>query len=405
MSSGKLTNCRICDSARLEPVIDFGVQPWGNDFLSQDAVGKELFYPLRVVFCHDCTVAQLDYTVPKEVMFGDHTFLTGMTKTADEHFKGVAHEVDLLFFKDKKQKSALDIGSNDGTQLKHYKAFGYDVLGVEPSKRIAKIALDAGIPTVNEFFNADFVKKLGRKFDVINASGVFYHLEELHSVTRGIKDALNEGGVFVVQFVYMKKILDNCEFDQIYHEHLLYYTLQSLNFLLKKHGLEIFDAHPSQIHGGSIIAFASHECTRKQSERLQLLMQGEQNAELYKITPYVEFAKRIECMKVENLAFLERAKQDGKRIYGLGAPVKGNTLLNHFRIGRQYIDVLVEKNPLRKNLYSPGMHIPVVLEGDIVRHPDIYYVLAWNFKKEILERHKNLVEQGVIFYFPVDVKE
>lgn len=401
----RITECRICNSPKLEPVIDFGLQPWGNHFLKQEDVAKEPFYPLRVVFCHQCSAAQLDYTVPKEIMFGDHTFLTGMTKTADEHFKKVAEEVDKLFFKDLKNKAALDIGSNDGTQLKHYQSSGYDVLGVESSKTTAKIAIDAGIPTENVFFNQDFVNKLGKKFEVINAAGVFYHLEDLHSVTEGIKSALKENGVFVVQFVWLKRILENGEFDQIYHEHLLYYTLKSLSFLLEKHGLELFDAMASPIHGGSIIGFATHVGRRQRSERLQSLIDEEKRAELDHVTPYLEFAKRVERMKAANVAFLEEAKREGKRIYGLGAPVKGNTLLNHFRIGRQFVDVLVEKNSLRRGLYSPGMHIPVILESDITEQPDIYYVLAWNFKNEILERYKDIIERGVELYFPINPEE
>src|SRR5579862_5107580 len=196
--------CRVCDSTDLDLAIDLGKQPWANNFLREDQIGKELYYPLRVVYCQRCSAAQLDTTVPKEVMFGDHTYLSGMTKSLSEHFKAIAQEVDGRFFSTLKQKTALDIGSNDGTQLKHYQALGYDAVGVESSRTIARIANDAGVPTVNEFFNLDLVKKLGRKFEVINASGVFFHLEELHSVCEGIREALSENGVFLVQFLYMK---------------------------------------------------------------------------------------------------------------------------------------------------------------------------------------------------------
>jgi SAM-dependent methyltransferase len=147
-------NCRVCDSTGLDLAIDLGLQPWCNHFLKKSEVGREPFYPLRVVYCRRCATAQLDFTVPKEVMFGDHTYLSGVTKSLSEHFRSVAEEVDARFFRDVLRKSVLDIGSNDGTQLKHYKALGYDVLGVEPSKTIARIANEAGIETVNEFFSA-----------------------------------------------------------------------------------------------------------------------------------------------------------------------------------------------------------------------------------------------------------
>lgn len=398
-------NCRICNSAILELAIDLGYQPWCNHFLKSDEIGKEPSYPLRVVYCHNCATAQLDYTVKKEIMFGDHTYLSGVTRSLSEHFKKVAEEVDSRFFKDTHGKSVLDIGSNDGTQLKHFQALGYDVLGVESSKTTAEIANNAGIETLNEFFNLDVVSRLNRKFHVINAAGVFFHLEELHSVTEGIRKALQEDGVFVVQFLYMKRIVDNLAFDQIYHEHLLYYNLQTIEVLLNRHGLSMFDAYLSPIHGGSIIGFVTHKGKKEPSDRLQSLRQAEQDEKSNEFSTYTEFARRIEQMKTENLAYLEKAKQQGKRIFGFGAPVKGNTLLNYFGIGTQYIDYLVEKNELRRGLYSPGMHIPVVIEGELQELPDIYYVLAWNFKKEILANNQHLIKKGIDFYFPVNPKD
>jgi SAM-dependent methyltransferase len=395
-------NCRVCDSTRLELAIDLGSQPWCNHFLKKEEVGKEPFYPLRVVFCHDCHTAQLDYTVKKEIMFGDHTYLSGVTKSLSEHFKNIAAEVDSRFFANQPSKSVLDIGSNDGTQLKHFKALGYDVLGVESSKTTAKIANDAGVTTLNEFFNLDVVQRVGRKFNVINAAGVFFHLEELHSVTEGIREALADNGVFVVQFLYMKRIVDNMAFDQIYHEHLLYYNLRTVETLLNRHGLALFDAYLAPIHGGSMIGFVTHAGKKPPSERLQSLRHAEEDSKSNEFSTYVDFSRRIEEMKRDNLAYLSQAKHAGKRIWGFGAPVKGNTMLNYFGVGPQYIDCLVEKNELRRGLYSPGMHIPVVIEKELKELPDIYYVLAWNFKKEILANNKELVRRGIEFYFPVD---
>nr|WP_229425912.1 class I SAM-dependent methyltransferase [Lusitaniella coriacea] len=398
-------NCRVCDSTNLELAIDLGNQPWCNHFLKPEEVGKEPFYPLRVLFCHDCHTVQLDYTVKKEIMFGDHTYLSGVTKSLSQHFKTVAEEIDNRFFKNTPEKSVLDIGSNDGTQLKHFQALGYDVLGVESSKTTAKIANEAGVPTLNQFFNLETAKQLNRKFHAINAAGVFFHLEELHSAAEGIREALREDGVFVVQFLYMKRIVENLAFDQIYHEHLLYYNLQTIEVLLNRHGLSMFDAYLSPIHGGSIIGLVSHQGKQKPSDRLQQMRQAEIEDKSNELSTYLDFARRIEQMKAENLAYLDAAKQEGKRVFGFGAPVKGNTLLNYFGIGTQHLDYLVEKNELRRGLYSPGQHIPVVIEKELQELPDIYYVLAWNFKKEILANNQNLINQGVQFYFPVNPKE
>jgi SAM-dependent methyltransferase len=380
------------------------MQPWCNNFLKKEEVGKEPFYPLRVFYCHDCATTQLDYTVKKEIMFGDHTYLSGVTKSLSAHFERIAKEADYRFFKDQKEKSVLDIGSNDGTQLKHFKALGYDIVGVESSKTTAKIAMDAGINTVNEFFNLDLVKKLDKKFDIINAAGVFFHLEELHSVTDGIKAALKEDGVFVVQFLYMKNIVENLAFDQIYHEHLLYYTLKTIEVLLNRHGLSMFDAYVDPIHGGSVIGYITHTGKKTPSEKLQTLRKEEDKANMNDFATYLEFAERVKRMKEENLQFLAKAKAEGKSVWGMGAPVKGNTMLNYFGVGTNYIEYLVEKNKLRKGLYSPGSHIPIVIEEELTELPDIYYVLAWNFKKEILANNQALIEKGIEFYFPVNPK-
>lgn len=397
--------CRVCDSTGLEPVIDLGEQPWCNNFLKKDKIGKEPFYPLRVLYCHNCRTSQLDFTVKKEVMFGDHTYLSGVTRSLTEHFSAVAHEVDARFFAAMAQKSVLDIGSNDGTQLKHFQALGYDVLGVESSKTTAKIANESGVPTLCAFFNLQTIKQIGRQFDAFNAAGVFFHLEELHSVCEAIKWGLKPDGVFAVQFLYMKSIMENLAFDQIYHEHLLYYTLTTIAILLNRHGLMMFDARLAPIHGGSIIGFIGHAGARPATARLEGMRAEELASGCNGIEAYREFNQRIARMKEDNLAYLSAAKKAGKRVFGFGAPVKGNTLLNYFGVGPDLIECLVEKNALRRGLYSPGMHIPILIEDELTEQPDIYYVLAWNFKKEILANNKDLIERGVEFFFPVNPKE
>jgi len=396
--------CRVCDSKNLELVVDLGHQPWCNHFLRKDELGKEPFYPLHLLYCHGCGTSQLDYTVKKEIMFGDHTYLSGVTRSLSEHFRAVAREVDDRFFASQKPKSILDIGSNDGTQLKHYQALGWEVLGVESSKTTARMANEAGVPTLNAFFNLETLRGTGRKFDVFNASGVFFHLEELHSVCEAIREGLKPNGVFVVQFLYMKSIMENLAFDQIYHEHLLYYTLDTIEVLLKRHGLSMFDAYLAPIHGGSIIGFVGHGGKRTPSLRLAAMRTEERKAGCNSLGAYQEFSERIRRMKEENVRYLKGARAAGKRIFGFGAPVKGNTMLNYFGVGPDVIECLVEKNELRRGLYSPGMHIPIAIESELKELPDIYYVLAWNFKNEILANNRALTDKGIEFYFPVNPK-
>jgi 2-polyprenyl-3-methyl-5-hydroxy-6-metoxy-1,4-benzoquinol methylase len=397
--------CRVCDSTELELAVDLGQQPWCNHFLKKEEIGKEPFYPLQVVYCQNCSTAQLNFTVKKEIMFGDHTYLSGVTRSLSEHFHHVAKEVDERFFRHTLPKSVLDIGSNDGTQLKHFQDLGYEVQGVESSRTTAAIANKAGISTLNCFFNLEAARKLNRKFNVINAAGVFFHLEELHSVTEGIREALALEGVFVVQFLYMKRIVENLAFDQIYHEHLLYYNLKTIEILLNRHGLALFDAYVSLIHGGSVIGFVCHQGRRSRSDRLKKLSALEDQEKSNELETYCQFARKIERMKSQNLTFLNNKRSQLKRVFGFGAPVKGNTLLNYFQVGPELIECLVEKNELRRGLYSPGMHIPVLIEKELPELPHIYYVLAWNFKNEILANNQKLIDQGVEFYFPVNPKE
>ena len=394
--------CRVCGERSFELVLDLGNQPWCNHFLKKEELGKEPFYPLHLLYCTGCGTVQLDYTVSKEIMFGDHTYLSGITKSLSEHFRNIAIESDARFCHDKKIKRVLDIGSNDGTQLEHFKNLGFEILGVESSNTTAKLANEKGLTTLSCFFNLERAKEIKERFNIINAAGVFFHLEELHSVADGIEHLLSKDGVLVVQFLYMAQIVRNCAFDQIYHEHLLYYNLETLSKLLKRHNLEIFDAYLAPIHGGSMIAFISRSGDRKASGRLEELVVAEKSNRSNELSTYREFAKRVENMKEENLSFLYKQKNAGKKIFGFGAPVKGNTMLNYFKISTETIDCLVEKNILRKGLYSPGMHIPIRIESELTELPDIYYVLAWNFKNEILANNQKLIEKGIHFYFPVN---
>ena len=398
----EIKDCRVCGSKNLEQVIDLGSQPWCNNFLKEEELGKEPFYPLRVLFCNECSTSQLDFTVKKEIMFGEHTYLSGVTKSLSKHFQEIANDINKKINVDVTTKTILDIGSNDGTQLKHFKNLGWRVLGVESSERISKIAKENNIETLNQFFNLETMKQINEKFDVINAAGVFFHLEELHSATEAVKLGLKKNGVFVVQFLYMKSIMENNAFDQIYHEHLLYYTIKTISNLLARYELEIFDAYLAPIHGGQMIAHVTHKGVKIKSDRLKKIIQEEERSLCNNKKSYEDFYKRIKRMKVENIDYLEEKKSKGNVIYGMGAPVKGNTMLNFFNIGTNYIDCLLEKNNLRENLYSPGKHIPILMESKDTLIADVYYVLAWNFKKEILKNNRNLLEAGKEFYFPVN---
>ena len=403
--------CRSCKSEELELILDLGEQPWCNDFLTKERVGKEEAHPLRLFRCEECELLQIDQTVPKEVMFGDHCYLSGTTQTLRDHFLVMVKE-NVLQFNLKTDDLVVDIGGNDGTQLLQYKEAGVsNVLNIECAKRVSHISREAGINTLTEYFNKQCAEdKLGKgTVKLFNASGVFFHLEELHSVIEGIKYSLADDGVLIVQFMYAGAMIDNKNFDTIYHEHLCYYTIQSLQNLLSPYGLEIFDAYYSPIHSGSIISKIGHVDKREKTERFEESLEKDKT---YTKEKTIEFAKEVESTKGNLKEKLTELKYDGvyvasdfelsqepKKIYAYGAPAKGNTLLNYFEIDHTLIDKAVEINEMKIGYYLPGSHIPIVKE-DSDDVPDYYLLLSHNFADEIISKNQKLIDKGIKFIIP-----
>ena len=383
-----------------EVVLDLGEQPWGNNFLTKDEVGKEPYYPLKLVYCNQSELLQLSYFVPKEVMFSDHTYLSGMTKSLQSHFYNTAKEnlEDLnLSFDD----VVVDIGGNDGTQLLQYKKLGFNnVINIESAGNICKLSEESGITSHNMFFNEDNIKGVIDKGSVklINASGVFFHLEELHSVIKGIDYILSDDGIFVVQFMYSGAMVENGNFDTIYHEHLCYYTINSICKLLSNYGLKIFDAQFVEIHSGTIIAKFCKESCHKYPVTERCLEQIERDKK-YDLQSFFDLGEYIKGRRDNLKSFLKDLKNNNKTIYAYGAPVKGNTLLNYMRIDNTIIDKVVEVNPLKIGKYTPGTNIPVT-EESLEDLPDYYLLLSHNFKDEILKKNKDLLDKGVKFIIP-----
>jgi len=395
-----MKTCRSCGSNSLKLILDLGNQPWCNDFLTEDRIGKENKYPLRLNHCEHCGLLQLDHTVPKEIMFADHCYLSGVTQTLKDHFYDVALE-NVKQFNIQKDDLIVDIGGNDGTQLQQYQKCNIEnVLNVECAKRVSDISRENGVPTLTQYFNKSCVNyHIGKKtVKLFNASGVFFHLEELHSVIEGIKLALRDDGVLIVQFMYAGTMVDKLNFDTIYHEHLCYYTMQSLNNLLEQYDLQIFDAYYSEIHSGSIIAKITHTSGEldKKTERYKILLDKDKK---YSIDAFRQFADTIESRKDTLKDLLTKLKNEGNTIYAYGAPAKGNTLLNYFGIDNTLIDKAVEINDLKIGTWLPQSHIPIVKESseDL---PNYYLLLSHNFADEIIAKNKSLIDSGVKFIIP-----
>jgi hypothetical protein len=392
--------CRSCGKDVDSLIIDLGRQAWCNNFLTQEQVGSENTYPLRMLRCDSCELCQLDTTVPKEVMFKNHSYVSGTTKTLRDHFLEVAQEnKETLCLKE--DDIIWDIGGNDGTQLLQYSKLNFKkLLNIESATNISKLSVANGIPTRNTFFNELTVKdEEESSVKLINAAGVFFHLEELHSVITGIKKAMREDGVFVVQFMYLGDMIQKLSFDGIYHEHLCYYSIKSIINLLRPYGLTIFDGYHSDIHGGSMIAKFCKNKKYKQTCRIKDLIS--QDEDLVNKDNLIQFSSSVTDWRDNFTSKILNIKKNGNKIYAFGAPAKGNTLLTYCGLDSDTIDYVFEVNDMKCGMYTPVTHIPIVAENDKLIQDNSYIILlSWNFYDEIVGKNKHLIDRGVKFIHP-----
>lgn len=394
--------CRCCGRRRVELVLDLGNQPHCNRLVRPDlSPGLEAHYPLRLGFCRDCTMVQIDHTIPKENMFSDYPYVSGTTKTLPAHFRATSERIAAAYGVGAGDL-VVDIGSNDGTWLKQWAFSGARVLGVEAADNVARIAQEAGVPTWSRFFNEVCARDILAQYGpakVVTAAGVFFHLEELHSVVRGIEALLAEDGVFVVQAIYLGGMVENTAFDQVYHEHLCYYTLRSLSALLEPHGLEVFEASLVPIHGGSIEAHVARKGSRPVGESVRRIQAEELAKGLGEIATYRAFAVNVLDLRERLVALLSAYRAEGRSVWAYGAPAKGATLLNSFGIGPELVQKAVEKNPMKVGLAIPGARIPI--EAEEGQRPDAYLVLAWNFIEEFLKKEQPWLAEGGELIVPI----
>jgi len=394
--------CRSCESNNLKLILDLGLQPWGNDFQSITTTSDLKKYPLELYFCLDCSLAQIGYTVPKEVMFVNHKYMSGTTETLTNHFNNISKKLikkynliltDLI----------LDIGGNDGTYLEYFHRNGYRTLNIDSGEVQSTISKAKSIPTINDFFSTNLVLKILGDFGmakVIHASGVLFHLENLHDVFQGIKLFLADDGILVAEFIYLPKMIENLAYDQIYHEHLMYYTLFSLQKLLKKFDLEIFDCNLYPIHGGTCVAYISHRNSKQKTKRFTFYWNEEVNKGFCGSQPLQKFAEEVRKSSFQLRRLIEDKVNSGSKIYAIGAPVKGSTLINFASLNEILIPFAIETNRLKFETFLPGTKIRVIEEGSI-GHPDVYLLLAWNFKDEIISKFKDFFSSGGKMIIPI----
>jgi len=399
------SECRACRGKRLRLFLDLGTVPLANAFLTAEQLAQpELRFPLEVYFCEDCCLVQLVHVVKPELLFSHYLYRTGTNQTIAEHNRRLTEAVA----NDRKlgaKELVVEIASNDGSLLQCFRERGVRTLGVEPAKNIAQIASDAGIETLNEFFDAASVERIlaghGEASAVI-ANNVLAHVDATIEFLAHCKKLLGPNGRVIIEVPYLGEMLDKLEYDTVYHEHLCYFSVTALMRLFAEAGLLLDRVDPVPIHGGSLRLWGKRSDGSGHGASVLEMAEKEKKAGLAIFSRFEEFARRVKQNREELRALLSKLKREGKSMAGYGAPAKGNTLLCYCEIGTDLIPFTVDMSPLKVGLYTPGSHIPVrPVQRIFDEQPDYVVILAWNFAPEIMKFLQPYKDKGGKFILPI----
>ena len=384
--------------------MSLGSMPLANDFLNEEQLNlPEESYPIDICFCTTCGLVQLDYVVPPERLFRNYAYLTGASEPLKTHFAALADEI-CQHHHLSQGSFMVDIGSNDGTLLTNFQKMGMHVLGIEPAKNVAQLAISNGIDTVNDFFGLEVAKALVAQHgpaEVITATNVLAHVNDLSDFLNGINCLMAADGIFVIEVPYLADLIANLEFDTIYHEHLSYFTLSSLNKLFTQFNLNITHASRIHIHGGSLRIYG-RKGIHHAPQMVDELLKSESDLKLNLLDTYLEFAGNVAELGGQIRSLLKSLKAGGASIVGYGAPAKGNILLNYCQIGTNILDYITDTTPFKQGRYTPGMHIPIFPAQRFHENPsDFAFLLAWNYADDILQRENAYRSLGGKFIIPV----
>lgn len=398
------TACRICNSSEIQPVLSLGTTPLADGLRKKEQLTHaEPMFPLNVAFCPRCSLVQLLETVPPEVLFcQDYPYYSSFSPALLQHSR--ANAFDLIESRHLNAASlVIELASNDGYLLKNFVERGIPVLGIDPADGPAREAEKARVPTMCKFFGESLARELaakGKSADVIIGNNVLAHVADLHGFVEGIRILLKEDGVAVIEMPYVKELVDHCEFDTIYHEHLCYFSVTALDHLFRMHSMFLNNVQRLSIHGGSLRIYV--EKKENVSFAVDDLLKLEAAEKVNRIDFYLDFAKRVEGIRKELRQLLQDLKQQGAHIAAYGAAAKGSTMINYSGIGTEFVDFVVDRNTHKQGLYMPGKHIPVLApEALLEQMPGYVLLLAWNFADEILQQQKEYQKRGGRFIIPV----
>ncbi len=393
VKSGHISRCQACNSDKLHMILDLGHQPLCDTLLTKEMLnGPETMFPLRMQWCEECSLVQIDYCVDGNVVYhSSYPYRTGITKELVEYLEDMSKSL-VAKYELNPGNLVVDIGSNDGTLLNGFKKQGMEVIGVEPTD-VAKIAIENGIETIQEFFDIKSTEKIKEKYDrasLIVATNMFAHMATIGEVIVGIENLLKDDGVFVSETHYLLDVLQGGQFDTIYHEHLRTYSLKSLIKIFSYYNFTVTDVERGNRYGGNIRVHVTKGKGRPVNPNVNNLLELEEKFGLSDLETYNKFAERVKKAKKDFMDFMIKLKNEGKSVVGNSCPGRCVTLLNYYGVDKEMLPYIAEQpTSLKSGLYLPGKHIPIVNNERLIKEqPDYVILLAWHYAQPIMEQLK-----------------
>jgi SAM-dependent methyltransferase len=395
--------CRFCDAPLVHTVVDLGAMPLCESFLSADRLAEpEPVFPLELYLCDACFLVQLPAHVPSADIFTEYAYFSSYSESWLRHAERYAEAMIARLELDAGSQ-VIEVGSNDGYLLQYFRRRGIPVLGIEPAANVARVAREQGIPTQVEFFGKDSAARLvdrGTRADLLLGNNVLAQVPELNDFVAGLALLLKPGGTLTLEFPHLMRLIEQNQFDTIYHEHYSYFSFTTAEAILAAHGLRVFDVDELPTHGGSLRIHAGH--AQRESPRVAELKQRERDAGMQRLDYYASFGGRVRQAGDRLVGFLETARREGKRVAGYGAPGKGNTLLNYCGIGTELLEYTVDRNPRKQGKFLPGSRIPIYAPERIDQtRPEYLLILPWNLREEIIGQLQRIRAWGGRFVIPI----